>query len=980
MITPDTHLNNRLSPFLNPKMRRFLLKIQKRVQDKPGYLKSLAALEGDFYAEKETSTGFHLHAAFKSITHHIEEIARQIPDKLCLVHGNETVTFCQLNNKANQFANYLLLTGVKRQQFVPLCLNRGIDMMIAMLGILKAGAVYVPLDPDHPKDRLAYMLNDLKATLAVCSVDTSKILLECNVPQLIQVDGEMRHTIFGQPESDPKIITHYNDLAYVIYTSGSTGLPKGVLIEHGALMNYLVNTKTRYINTDDNPAGSFIHLSNTFDASITALFMPMIAGKLTVIGSGENTKVFDDPNLWKYAPYDFVKITPAHLDFLIPTIKDNGEWITKTLVIGGEALYPGHFDYFIEKKVPLQIVNEYGPTEATVGCTTFSFNLKEIRRYKKEIPIGQPIDETGIFLLTEENGQLLPGKEGEIYIGGSGLARGYLNRNELTNEKFITNPIHNSKFERLYKTGDIGTWLPDGNLGYKGRIDDQVKIAGYRIELGEIENTVNSIDLIRGCCVLATGQGADKRLTCYFVPDESKIQKNNNDSAVNNQNRYTVNRPDDSLKLTFITADQEAYCSDLILNYLQAKLPAYMIPGHFIGLKQLPLTGNGKVDKSVLGEIKLLAKNDTSARNPTNRAEKLLLKIWQKIFYNHKVTITDDFFAIGGSSIQAAKLFNLVRKKFSVQLPITTLVNAPTIEKLAAEINNQKANEGFTPVFAFRSSGSQTPLFLLHAGAGDILFYKELAHYLGDDQPVYGVAARGLDGKRLPLTSIEEMGKYYVAEILKIQPEGPYRLAGYCLGAIICFEMTALLSRMGHEVEFLASINGISPTYKPESSPAAGQTAPADFGKGVKGKMMFHYDNLRKLSFLQICKYPFNRLHRKLTGLYIKTSYKLRLKVYNYFLSGKKNLPVFLARQFYYDTNYDMASQYLPKMYGGKMFTFRSSHIYRERTLGWKDFVTGHIESFVIPGYHENRRVILHEPHVKILADKMNDCLSAISS
>ncbi|MBC7689757.1 MAG: AMP-binding protein, partial [Aquabacterium sp.] len=368
----------------------------------------------------------------KTVVELIEAQVATMPLNIALIYKDKEVTYQQLNERSNRLAHYLRGKGAKAESIIPVCVEPGIDMIVAIIGILKTGAAYVPIDAGYPMERIRYMLADVGSPMLVCSKAVSNKLNNAAIEMILMDEQKLfRHQPVTnlQPQAKP------TNLAYIIYTSGSTGKPKGVMIEHGALSNYLLNNKANYINANQPGSGTFIHLSYSFDAAVTGIFMPLLFGKSIVIGAKKDIEVFEDPNLLKYAPYDFIKITPAHLGFLNRVIKDGvrGNLLTQKLVIGGEALKRSHFDYLIENDIDLTIVNEYGPTEATVGCTVYSFKTIGDREMTANgIPVGKPMDKVQIYILDSENNLAPAGAEGEICIGGAGVARGYLNRAELT--------------------------------------------------------------------------------------------------------------------------------------------------------------------------------------------------------------------------------------------------------------------------------------------------------------------------------------------------------------------------------------------------------------------------------------------------------------------------------------------------------------------------------------------------------------------
>ncbi len=453
-----------------------------------------------------------------------KEQAVKMPDSIAVIFNDSHLTFKELDERSNQLANCLKINGVTSDSLVPLFLDRSLQMLVGAMGIMKAGAAYVPIDPNFPEERIAYILNDTGAGVIVTdALNTAKLPQHAALNIIcIEEETDLPDLYSRQPLTQT---ISGNDLAYIIYTSGSTGKPKGVMIEHHNLVNYLLNNKTKYIKESNNP-GSYIHLSYTFDASVSAMFMPLINGKAVVVGAKQSIDIFEDKNFLKYAPYDFIKITPAHLELIQPKFLDFKQGLlTETLVIGGEALYPEQFDSFVANAIGVTIINEYGPTEATVGCTTFTFNtLADKEAIKNGISIGSPIDNATIYIVRDNS--LVPvGIKGEIWIGGPGVARGYLNLPGLSNEKFISNPFTNIPGDRIYKTGDVGRWLPDGNIEYLGRIDDQVKIRGYRIEPGEIEaELLKSKEVSQGVVIAKQVGEGDKRLVSYYTPDATELK------------------------------------------------------------------------------------------------------------------------------------------------------------------------------------------------------------------------------------------------------------------------------------------------------------------------------------------------------------------------------------------------------------------------------------------------------------------------
>ena len=590
-----------------------------------------------------------------------EEQVKINPSATAIVYNNSTVSYRELNARANILAHHLVSIGVLPQMLVPICVDEGIDMMVGLLGILKAGAAYVPIEPNFPTQRISFIVKDTEAKFIFCNTASLNKLNGLANIEAIKID-ELSGLNYDYESSNPALTISSKQLAYVIYTSGSTGTPKGVMIEHGNLVNYLLNTKAHYINEGNIGAGSYVHLSYTFDASLTAIFMPLIAGKSMVIASRQYANVFEDPGFQQNAPYDFIKATPAHLPLLFNCFKnEQGTVATRKIVVGGEALLLSQCNYLITEAPEVEIINEYGPTEATVGCSTFSFIPSQIDNKVRSISIGRPIDNTRLYIVNEGL-QLVPvGIPGQICLSGDGLARGYLNRPELTAEKFIPNPFSIEEGTRLYKTGDVGRWLSDGSVEYLGRIDNQVKINGYRIELGEIENVLLQSGLVTQAVVLVSHNNmGNKQLVGYVVAGD-------------------------------------VFNKEAIIDYLLSRLPEYMVPILWINLAAIPLNANGKIDKKALQLSLSQENNNEIIALPRNEAEATLVAIWQQLLGVKQPGIFSTFFELGGHSLLVMRLISAIRKDFNVQIGIKEIFTHSTIARMATLISTIKVEETLLP-------------------------------------------------------------------------------------------------------------------------------------------------------------------------------------------------------------------------------------------------------------------------------------------
>ena len=474
--------------------------------------------------------------------------------------------------------------------------------------------------------------------------------------------------------------------------------------------------------------------------------------------------------------------------------------------------------------------------------------------------------------------------------------------------------------DRLYRTGDLGKYLPDGNIVYQGRADHQVKIRGYRIELGEIESVLAAHPQIaQAVMAVHDDNSSGKKLVAYVV-----------------------------------SKNQPLSVKDL-RSYIHDRLPEYMIPASFIFLTNLPLTANGKIDRKALpAPDQSPEKGKESIVRPRNDVQKELVELFQKCIGLKEVGIEDDFFEIGGNSIQAAIIFSRIRKKFGKQFALSTLISHPTIESLAMLIEGEDAGSGHSSLVPIQSHGSRPPLFCVHGGWGNVLFYRHLSKYLGSDQPLYGLQAKGLIGNAEPYSKVEEMAAHYIYEIKKVQPEGPYHIAGYCFGAIAAFEMAQQLVRSGEKVAFLASFNGISPLYNQEQL--------------SKGYQMFRQLPMsKKLQFSpRIMK---QNVRVRFDFAQFRLQMAIRALCYKYYFMRGQNLPESLQRFYIIDAMMTAQKNYQPKLYDGSLFVFRSPKIYRHPHLGWSSLISGEIKTIDIPGNHTNRRHIMYDPYVQLLAE-----------
>ncbi|WP_062053012.1 hybrid non-ribosomal peptide synthetase/type I polyketide synthase [Aquimarina longa] len=579
----------------------------------------------------------------KTIVDLFEEQVRRTPDTTAVVYEREELNYQELNKRSNQLGHYLREQGVQPDDLVGICMEGSLEMIIGILGILKSGGAYVPIDPEYPKDRIDYMLSDTAIDLVLSSAVNSKVLEECKGLSVLCLDTDWT-VVSGYSSKNLSSVLLPSHLVYVIYTSGSTGKPKGVMIEHKSLTDHLWGVIDKTNMLDCSSFGLISKISA--DSGNTVIYTSLLTGGSLYIFSKEE---ITNPEKIINISIDYLKIVPSHWKAL--QYNEKLFLPKKCLMFGGEQLTLDVVDIIASNKIDCQVYNHYGPTEATIGKLIKKISLTE--NFRKSIPLGIPFGNTKIFVL-DSNHNICPiGIVGELFIGGDdGLARGYLNNEKLTNEKFIRNPFSNEKESRMYSTGDLVRWLPNGDIEFIGRKDNQVKIRGYRIELGEIENVLSSLSGISQCCVLAKEDpNGIKRLIGYVVLEEA--------------------------------LDKER-----LQENLKSSLPEYMIPMIWVELEAMPLTSsNGKLDKKALPEPDNLDLSTHEYVAPITDIEIQLVKIWQTLLGIERVGIHDNFFELGGHSLLATRQVSMIRESLEVEIAIKDIFQYSTVEKLALYID-----------------------------------------------------------------------------------------------------------------------------------------------------------------------------------------------------------------------------------------------------------------------------------------------------
>ena len=667
-----------------------------------------------------------------------------------------TFTYAELDRLSNQLANRLRTLGVEQESRVGISLQRGALELVTILATLKAGGAYVPLDTSHPADRLRGIVEDASPQVMVINQGSS-LAIGAKVQTLILDD--IATATDGYPTAAPAVLHSPDQLAYVLFTSGSTGRPKGVEITRGALANFLGSMAGSPGLAEDE---RLLAITTTcFDIAGLELFLPLCVGATVVIADRETAR---DPRKLRArletAGITMLQATPATWRLLLEAgWRGDGKL---RMLCGGEALSPALADRLLAAAAELW--NMYGPTETTVWSS-----LERILPGYDRITIGKPVDETQIYVLDETMNPVPVGQEGELWIGGKGLARGYRGRAELTAERFVQNP-HGPTGDRIYRTGDLGRKLADGRFECLGRLDHQVKIQGFRIELGEIETALRRVPGVDEALVVADRrEDGDARLVAYWVGPAER---------------------------------------DALIDTAQRSLPAYMVPAAYVPLQAFPLNTNGKIDRKQLPRPESVGPARLQVQRQRTGIEDRVATIWSQVLGTSQVPLDQSFFTLGGTSALAVKAVARIEKELGVELPLQAFYDSPSVEGVAA--NAGKSFSPDAPIVARLRQGQpdQPPLFCIFG----VTLYQDLALDLAEDRPVFGVHVpfRYVPGQdRRP--TLHEIGKQYAELIRRQQAHGPYHLLGLCFGGVVAYEIGRQLAAAGERIAAVTIIDAVLP-------------------------------------------------------------------------------------------------------------------------------------------------------------------------
>ena len=839
------------------------------------------------------------------------------PDAVALVYEDATLTYRELDRRANRLAYHLRAVGVGPDSPVGVLMDRSLEMIVALLAILKAGGAYVCLDLLAPPERLAFLLSDTKIDVLLTQ-EKMRNRLPAFRGLAIHLDAEWQAVAAG-PDARVERAASAEDLAYVTYTSGSTGHPKGVAVTHRNVVRLVKGTRYARFGADE----VFLQLAPlSFDASTFEIWGALLHGARVVIAPPWALSVDElggllanhgVTTLWLAAGL-FERVVEHRLGILRPL---------RQLLAGGDVLSPRHVRRVRAALPTLSLVNGYGPTEGTTFTCCHAVTSVPPGR---SVPIGRPIANTRVYVLDRGRRPVPIGAPGELWIAGDGVARGYHGRPALTAERFVVQQVSPTLTERLYRTGDLVRWLPDGTLEFIGRVDDQIKVRGFRVEPGEIEAALARHPKVRASVVaMRRAPDGDTRLIGYVVGDG----------------------PFNSRELR---------------EFLGRTLPEYMIPTAFVDVPyRLPLGPNGKVDRRALPEPEDVSKASVRVA-PRDELERQLVEIWRDVLSVGSVGIRDSFFDLGGHSLLAVRLFAQLEDRLGVFLPLATLFEVSTIEGLGALIRRGTRPASGRSLVAIQPTGSRPPLFVIPGVSGSVLGYHTLARLLGPDQPIYGLQSRGLDGTVAPLTQIEDIAASYITEIRDVRPDGPYHLVGLCMGGVVAYEMAQQLHAAGQEVALL----GLIETWPPETASSVGPQRAAR----VPAVLRFMAERLR----------PYVETVRRLRGRERLRYLVGRLKVLAE-IAVKRDLPRGARGELTHyavaQANMHALQRYTPRPYPAAVVLFcaegRPAAPGADPRLAWRELVLGGVDVRTAPG--DDSGLMLTEPHVHALATQLRHCL-----
>jgi amino acid adenylation domain-containing protein len=854
----------------------------------------------DFMSEQEKSSimdvwnNTHFRLPSLDIPGLFEGNCQKSPHKTAVTFGNESLTYKELNDRSDRLANHLQSVGIKSGMFICILINRSFQMIVSIIAILKLGAIYIPIDSQYPLKRIKYIVQNSESKYIISTEEFLKLInkIDCafDVIFLDRIEKSLIHR-------SPSHTTQGNNkkLAYLIYTSGSTGKPKGVMISHRNVINYAYWFGKKFQFNDK----SSIDFSSSigFDLAVACTLVPLVLGA-TISICDDETKI--DPS--QYLNYllarniTHIECIPDYFNHLLfyPELIKKLKRL-KWILLGGDALVKKDLErWFLLNKLQ-KIVNEYGPTECTVAITSYLINKKSIG-HMHTIPIGTPAHNTHTFILDRYKNICPVGVTGELFIGGESVSPGYLDKDKNLG-KFISRRLLTSNFRRFYNTGDLARWLPCGNIIFLGRSDEQVKINGFRIELSEIESQLLEHRDVIQCKVIAKKNlRGEKFITAYVVLDSESINCN------------------------------------FLKEYLKTYLPKYMIPSQIFSVKDFPLNASGKIDIKALSSIEC-SKSQLNIKSLDKKTLQVI-QIWEKLLGHKNFSLNDSFLDIGGGSLLTVALMLEIEKEFGVRLPLSRLSVKPTILSLLELIKELKCHQlhqifcnALNPkIICLKENGEcAESFFLIPPVGGTVFIFKSLVKNLEWNGRIFALQDPAIEDAKIKFSSLESMGSYYVAAIKKIQPKGPYLVAGASFGATLAVEIVNQFLRQGDAVKFLGLFDGW-----------------AEYSNDLKDVQYFSNFMNKEVS----------RLNSNYGESLIRIQYEREQLLFSYKIP-KINIDLTLFK----------ATTLWP--------IFESMNTPKNC---WEKFIDSPIHVYHVDGDHES---MFYEPHIRKLAQLLTTCLTS---
>ena len=883
----------------------------------------------------------------KTIDALFAEQATLTPKAVAVVCGAKKLTYRELDERASVLASRLRKSGVGPDVLVGVCIERSIELIVSLLAIIKAGGAYVSLDPSCPVERLGFMLTETSTPVLIttstlnktmtAALDAAGLIGAFKPPVVLQIDLLKTERADSFVSREPSALKAEN-LAYVSYTSGSTGRPKGVSVTHRGVVRLV--KETNYARFDSNDV--FLQLASvSFDASTLEIWGPLLnggrlvvcpPGQLSLTSLGEVIEQNGVTVLWLTAGL-FHQMVEEHLRYLKNV---------RVLLAGGDVLSVPLVAQTLSELPNTQLINGYGPTENTTF--TCCHRIDSVNAETRSVPVGRPLANTQVYVLDAKMQPVPVGVPGELYTGGDGLARGYLNHPEMTDEKFITHAFDAETRVRLYKTGDRVRWLVDGTIEFMGRMDRQVKIRGYRVEPAESEAALLQHPSVKNCAVIiGKDPSGGKRLVACLV-----------------------------LKQDYPALPQHEWS-----DFLRTRLPDYMVPAHYVVLPSLPLSATGKVDyKALLVSAGEQPETVDVRTPPRNELERKLAALWEEVLGVKEIGVHDRFFELGGHSLLAVRLLAKIEKTFDKKLPVSAVFQHPTVAQLGELLTEGAPAEvqSTTSLVDIQPMGSRTPIYMVHGVGGGLFWgYANISRHLGPDQPVHAFKSRGLDG--LPeWPTIPEMARSYIADLKEKQPTGPYVLGGYCFGGNVAYEMARQLKEQGDEVALVALISSSPPNSVYETT--GFNLSPVWMFKFARNTCLWlnsfltRWDADQRKNFV---RWKFRLLRKKIARrLGISSTPKPAADV-----DQVIDLAVVEDDQRrLWDDHMRSLILHHPKPYDGKVVLFRSSeHLFFcsfDHKCGWGELVND-VTVKIVKGDHGR---VLEEPYVADLAAQLRATLN----